>query len=35
MSLLNEELVKTISKLKDEPDWMMKFRLNALSNFFI
>ena len=35
MSLLNEELVKMISKLKNEPNWMLEFRLNSLSNFFI
>ena len=35
MGILNKELVKTISKLKDEPEWMLEFRLNSLSNFFI
>lgn len=35
MSILNEDLVKTISKLKDEPEWMLEFRLNSLRNFFI
>ena len=35
MSILNEDLVKTISKLKNEPEWMLEFRLNSLRNFFI
>ena len=35
MGLLNENLVKTISKLKDEPNWMLEFRLKSLSNFFM
>ena len=34
MNELNEELVKKISKLKNEPDWMLEFRLNSLKNFF-
>ena len=35
MGILNEDLVKTISKLKEEPEWMLEFRLNSLRNFFI
>ena len=35
MSILNEDLVKTISKLKDEPEWMLEFRLNSLRNFYL
>ncbi len=31
---LNESLVKEISKIKDEPLWMLEFRLNALEIFF-
>ncbi len=31
---LNEETVKTISKLKEEPEWMLQIRLNALKIFF-
>ena len=34
MNELNEELVKKISKLKNEPDWMLEFRLNSLKSFF-
>ena len=34
MNELNEELVKKISKLKKEPDWMLEFRLNSLKSFF-
>jgi len=30
---LNEKTVQEISSRKDEPDWMMKFRLNALARF--
>ena len=30
---LNEEVVKEISRLKGEPDWMLEFRLNALKAF--
>ena len=30
---LNEEVVKQISKLKNEPDWMLEFRLKALKSF--
>jgi len=35
MSILNEDLIKTISKLKDEPEWMLEFRLNSLKNFYM
>lgn len=35
MSILNEDLVKTISKLKNEPEWMLEFRLNSLKNFYM
>ena len=35
MSILNEDLVKTISKLKNEPEWMLEFRLNSLYNFYM
>ena len=34
MNLLNEGLIKTISKLKEEPKWMLEFRLNSLREFF-
>lgn len=34
MNELNEELVRKISKLKNEPDWMLEFRLNSLKSFF-
>lgn len=34
MGKLNEDLVKTISKLKNEPEWMLEFRLNSLRAFF-
>ena len=30
---LNEDIVKNISKIKREPDWMLDFRLNALDAF--
>ncbi len=30
---LNEDVVRMISKLKNEPEWMMKFRLNAYKKF--
>ena len=30
---LNEEVVRTISKMKGEPDWMLQFRLKALEQF--
>ncbi len=31
---LNEDIVKTISKQKNEPDFMLEFRLNSLKEFF-
>ena len=34
MNELNEELVRKISKLKNEPEWMLDFRLNSLKSFF-
>ena len=34
MNELNESLVKRISKLKGEPDWMLEFRLKSLNKFF-
>ena len=30
---LNEDIVKEISRLKNEPDWMLEFRLKALRSF--
>jgi len=30
---LNEEVVRTISKMKGEPEWMLQFRLKALEQF--
>ena len=30
---LSEETVKTISKIKSEPEWMLEYRLNALKYF--
>jgi len=30
---LNEEIVREISGMKEEPEWMTKFRLNALKRF--
>ena len=30
---LNEQVVRNISKLKNEPDWMIAFRLKALAHF--
>ena len=33
MNELSEELVRKISKLKNEPDWMLEFRLNSLKSF--
>ena len=30
---LSEEVVRDISSHKDEPEWMTKFRLNALKRF--
>jgi len=34
MNKLNEKLIKNISTIKDEPKWMLDFRLNALKSFF-
>lgn len=34
MKELNEKLVRKISKLKGEPEWMLDFRLNSLKSFF-
>ena len=34
MGELNEELVKKISELKGEPEWMLDFRLKSLTSFF-
>ena len=34
MNELNEELVKKISEIKNEPNWMLDFRLNSLKSFF-
>ena len=31
---LSEEVVRTISKKKNEPIWMLNFRLKALAHFF-
>lgn len=33
MEILDENLVKTISKLKNEPEWMLEFRLKSLECF--
>ncbi|MFS0723718.1 Fe-S cluster assembly protein SufB [Paenibacillus sp. 1P07SE] len=30
---LTAEIVRTISKIKNEPDWMLQFRLNSLEQF--
>src|SRR5438067_10704094 len=30
---LNEDIVREMSWMKGEPDWMLKFRLRALRNF--
>jgi Fe-S cluster assembly protein SufB len=30
---INREIVETISRMKDEPEWMLEFRLKALQNF--
>ena len=30
---LNEEVVREISRLKNEPEWMLEFRLKALEVF--
>ena len=32
---LNEEVVRQISKMKNEPEWMLENRLTALEHFFI
>ena len=34
MGQLNEELIRKISNIKKEPDWMLEFRLNSLKSFF-
>ena len=34
MNELNEELVRKISDIKGEPEWMLDFRLNSLKSFF-
>lgn len=34
MNELNEELVRKISNLKGEPEWMLNFRLKSLDTFF-
>ncbi|MBQ3021312.1 MAG: Fe-S cluster assembly protein SufB [Bacilli bacterium] len=34
MKNLNSELVKQISNIKGEPEWMLDFRLNSLKSFF-
>ncbi|MGO9910743.1 MAG: Fe-S cluster assembly protein SufB [Acidimicrobiales bacterium] len=31
---INEEIVREMSAIKREPDWMLKFRLSALQRFF-
>lgn len=31
---LNEDVVRTISRKKGEPDWLLQFRLKALQHFF-
>ena len=31
---LNEDVIREISRLKGEPDWMLEFRLNALKAFY-
>src|SRR3954464_7535512 len=30
---INREIVETISKMKNEPEWMLEFRLKALDHF--
>ena len=30
---LNEDIIKLISKKKNEPNWLLKWRLNAFSTF--
>ncbi len=34
MKTLNDELVRKISNIKGEPEWMLEFRLNSLKSFF-
>ena len=34
MKTLNDELVRKISNIKGEPEWMLDFRLNSLKSFF-
>ena len=34
MKKLNDELVRKISNIKGEPEWMLEFRLNSLKSFF-
>jgi len=34
MNTLNEELVRKISDLKNEPEWMLDFRLESLKSFY-
>ncbi len=34
MEKLNEELIRNISKEKNEPEWMLEFRLKSLNEFF-
>ena len=31
---LGEEVVRQISAIKDEPEWMLEFRLDSLRTFF-
>ena len=31
---LTKEIVKTISERKEEPQWMLEYRLNALKEFY-
>ena len=33
MGILDENLIKTISKLKNEPEWMLEFRLKSFAEF--
>ena len=33
MEMLNEELIKKISKSKGEDEWMLEFRLNSYKKF--
>ena len=34
MERLSEELIRSISSKKNEPEWMLEFRLNSLKKFF-